>query len=266
MRLAQLGRFDLAVIAIVFAGLIDGLDGPAARILNAASQFGAELDSLSDYVCFGVTPSFVLYFWKLHELDWIGWFACLVFTLCMQCRLARFNAGVDFNTQHGAKNFFMGVPAPGGAGMAVMPIVGSLMLGPGWWSEARYVAVYHVLVGACLVSKIPTFSSKLLKRSMFQPWRVRALVAFLGTAFFVGLYALPWHTLTCCFVAYIASWPVSFFAFRRLNRQPVPVPPYIYHMPHGADLALPLCSPLSLFLSCLPFHIPLPLALARTPP
>jgi len=123
------GHFDLAVISILVSGFLDGLDGPVARLLKGTSRFGAEFDSLSDYINFGVSPGILLYLWAFQKSGWWGWSICLAYIICMGCRLARFNAGVDFNASKLTMNFFTGVPAPAGAMLITMPIVCQIQFG-----------------------------------------------------------------------------------------------------------------------------------------
>lgn len=220
IRLALLGHWQAAVLASVAAGLIDGLDGPTARLLGATSQFGAELDSLSDLVCFGFSPAILLFLWKLHLLGWTGWFVCLFFAICMQIRLARFNAGVDFNTKPWTNNFFMGVPAPGGAGLAVIPLVLSFQFGEdlGRWSSPEFVAFYTIGVALLLVSKLPTFSSKMMKRTMLKQHRMKFALGVIVSSFLYGIINAPWLTLIVIGVTYITSLPFSSLYFASLSR------------------------------------------------
>lgn len=227
IRFAHTGDYQSAVLASVLAGFIDGLDGPTARVLGATSQFGAELDSLSDLVCFGFSPAMILYLWKLHELGWLGWAVALFFAICMQIRLARFNAGVDFNTKPWTNNFFMGVPAPGGAGLAVIPLVLSFQFpadSTGLWTRANAVAVYTLVVALLLVSKLPTFSSKMMKRTMLKQHRMKFALGVIVTSFLYGIVNAPWLTLIVIGVAYLASLPFSsayFAALSRLEKKPL---------------------------------------------
>src|SRR5215813_4928874 len=157
IRLSTEGRMDVAVAAIVFAAVLDGIDGRIARLIKGQSKFGAELDSLADFVNFGVAPGLILYFWQLHELNNGGWIAAMVFAISGGLRLARFNVAMDDpNKPAYAANFFTGVPAPAGAITVLLPIyVAFLELGR--W-PAAVTAAYTLLIGFLMVSRLPVFS------------------------------------------------------------------------------------------------------------
>src|SRR5436309_7328739 len=164
IRLAVEDKLEWAVAAIVFAALLDGIDGRVARMLKGTSRFGAELDSLADFVNFGVAPALILYFWSLHELGHAGWIAAMVFAICAGLRLARFNVMVDDPSRPlWAANFFVGMPAPGGAITALLPLY-LQFLGivsnppPGY--ELPIVAAYTLGIGFLMVSRLPVFSGK----------------------------------------------------------------------------------------------------------
>src|ERR1700693_607800 len=159
IRLSTEGRMELAVAAIVFAAVLDGLDGRVARMIKGQSKFGAELDSLADFVNFGVAPGLILYFWQLHELNNGGWIAAMVFAISGGLRLARFNATMDDpNKPAFAVNFFTGVPAPAGAitGLALiyLAFVGLPM------PPAMLTALYTLLVGFLMVAGLAAVSGK----------------------------------------------------------------------------------------------------------
>src|SRR6188768_2172403 len=161
IRIASEGRLDLALAAIVFAAALDGIDGRIARMLKGTSRFGAELDSLADFVNFGVAPALILYFWGLHDLKSAGWIAAMVFAICAGLRLARFNVMIDDpNKPAWAGNFFTGIPAPAGAITVLLPIYLNLLgmtvnLGVVW-----IVFFYVLALGLLMVSRLPVFSGK----------------------------------------------------------------------------------------------------------
>src|SRR6266567_2940622 len=161
IRLAIEGRLEWAVAAIVFAAVLDGLDGRVARMLKGTSRFGAELDSLADFVNFGVAPALILYFWGLHELGHAGWIAAMVFAICAGLRLARFNVMIDDpNRPPWAANFFVGMPAPGGAITVLLPIYVYLLGMPRVAFIAPVTFVYTLAIAFLMVSRLPVFSGK----------------------------------------------------------------------------------------------------------
>jgi CDP-diacylglycerol--serine O-phosphatidyltransferase len=223
MRFALEGRFGSAAVAIMVAGAIDGLDGRLARLLNATSRFGAEFDSLTDFLCFGVAPAFTLYLWSLQRAGGFGYTPCLIFAVCMALRLARFNASLDAGPGPAyAYNFFTGVPAPAGAGLALFPLFIGLeakSVGLDWLlAIAQYPLVCAVvLVGTALllVSTLPIWS--------FKNFKVRheyVLPMYLGAGTFAAvLVADPWAALAVGDVIYLAMLPFSVRSFRRLRRE-----------------------------------------------
>jgi len=183
IRLSIEGRMTLAVYAIVFAAALDGIDGRIARLIKGQSKFGAELDSLADFVNFGVAPGLMLYFWQLHELRNAGWIAAMVFAISMSLRLARFNASIDDpNKPAFASNFFTGVPAPAGAITVLLPIY-TAFLDIGRW-PAAVTAAYTLLIAFLMVSRLPVFSGKSI-RMRVPPELV--LLVFVGVIFFIAL-------------------------------------------------------------------------------
>jgi CDP-diacylglycerol--serine O-phosphatidyltransferase len=223
MRFALEGRFGAAAVAITVAGAIDGLDGRIARMLKATSRFGAEFDSLSDFLCFGVAPSFVIYLWSLQRGGAYGFAPCLMFAVCMALRLARFNASMDGAPRPAyAYNFFTGVPAPAGAGLALFPLFLGLegnATGLNWMSDtARYpLLCAAVLIGTAilLVSTLPIWSFK-----NFKVPTEYVLPLLLGTgAYAAVLVADPWGALAAAGLIYLAMLPFSVRSFRRLRRE-----------------------------------------------
>jgi len=222
MRFGLEGRFGAAAVAIVVAAVIDGLDGRLARLLKATSRFGAEFDSLSDFLCFGVAPPFVLYLWSLQRGGAFGYAPCLMFSVCMALRLARFNAQLDGAPKPAyAYNFFTGVPAPAGAGLVLFPLFLGLeaqSLGITWLLDlARFpLLCAAVLIGTAvlLVSTLPIWSFKNFK----VPTQF-VLPMLLGTgAYAAVLLADPWAALAAAGLIYLVMLPFSVRSFRRLRR------------------------------------------------
>jgi CDP-diacylglycerol--serine O-phosphatidyltransferase len=211
IRLSIEGRMTLAVYAIVFAAALDGIDGRVARMIKGQSKFGAELDSLADFVNFGVAPGLMLYFWQLHELGNAGWIAAMVFAISGGLRLARFNATMDDpNKPAFAANFFTGVPAPAGAITVLLPIyVAFLDLGR---LPAAVTAAYTLLIAFLMVSRLPVFSGK-TKRMRVPPELV--LPAFVAVVVFIAiLIAYPWHVLSIGTVLYLLGLPLGYKSYR----------------------------------------------------
>ncbi len=210
------GRFELCVAAGGIAALCDALDGRLARMLDASSRIGAELDSLSDLVSFGVAPALVLYIWALQGTR-LGWTVTLVFAVCMALRLARFNTLLDAEDQPPyAKEFFVGVPAPAAALVSGLPLYATLHFGPGWWSAAVPVGVWAVVVAALMVSRLPTLSFK----TMRVPSRLVApLLVLVGLATAV-LVTVPFLGLGIVALVYLGTIPYTMYRHRWLARHP----------------------------------------------
>jgi CDP-diacylglycerol--serine O-phosphatidyltransferase len=223
MRFALEGRFGSAAVAITVAGAIDGLDGRLARLLKATSRFGAEFDSLADFLCFGVAPAFTLYLWSLQRLGGFGYTPCLMFAVCMALRLARFNAALDGAPKPAyAYNFFTGVPAPAGAGLVLFPLFLGLEAKSLGWPWLLSVTQYPlfcavVLTGTALllVSTLPVWS--------FKNFKVPAeyvLPLLLGTGIYAALLvADPWAALAAAGLLYLGMLPFSVRSFHRLRRE-----------------------------------------------
>jgi len=223
MRFAYEGRFGPAAVAIVLAGAIDGLDGRLARLLKATSRFGAELDSLADFLCFGVAPAFVLFLWSLQRAGGFGYTPCLIFAVCMALRLARFNAALDSAPGPAyAYNFFTGVPAPAGAGVALFPLFLGLEAKSLGWDWLLAVSQYPlfcavVLIGTAflLVSTLPVWSFK-----NFKVPSQYVLPLLLGAVTFAAvLVADPWAALAVAGLIYLGMLPFSVRSFRLLRRE-----------------------------------------------
>ena len=242
IRFAVNGDFQYAVFAIIAAGIFDGLDGRLARLLKATSQFGAELDSLADFISFGVAPAAVLYLWTMAALHSIGWAIVLFYAVCCALRLARFNTQLVTETPPWAANFFSGAPAPAGAGLIMLPMFISFEWGGGWadWiARSPYLnAVWISGVALMMVSTVPTVS---LKRIRIPHHFV--IPTLLGIGVMAGFFTTaPWPTLTFVGALYLASIPLTIRAAMRARRaaasrqaEPLAAPP-----PLPAAAALPL--------------------------
>jgi len=214
VKFALEGRWEHAVIAIIVAGVLDALDGRMARLLKSASDFGAELDSLSDFVAFGVSPAFILYFWTLQSLGRVGWIVALFLAICCGLRLARFNTNIGKLPPY-AFNYFTGVPAPAGAGLALLPMIATFAYDLPILREPVPVAVWSAIVAVLMVSRVPTFSIKKVKVPHAAIVPVLAAVALLAA----GLAAAPWLTLTSVGIIYIISFGASVMTYRRLKAE-----------------------------------------------
>ncbi len=216
IRFGVEGRFDMAVYAIVFAAILDAVDGRLARALKSTSKFGAELDSLADFVNFMVVPAVLLFIWVLHELGNIGWLAALLYAICGALRLARFNVALDVDKPEWQVDYFSGVPAPSGACLVLFPLYVNL-LGFEAAHSPWLVLVFTLVVGALMVSKIPTFSMKRVGQRVDREAVVLlllALVAFLGL-----LISFPFTVLTVCSLIYITLVPIAALRFRKRAAQ-----------------------------------------------
>ena len=215
IRLSTEGRMELAVAAIVFAAVLDGVDGRVARMIKGQSKFGAELDSLADFVNFGVAPGLILYFWQLHDLNNGGWIASMVFAISGGLRLARFNATMDDpNKPAFAANYFTGVPAPAGAILVLLPIYLAFLGMP--TPPATLTALYTLLIAFLMVSRLPVFSGKTV-RLRVPPEMV--LPVFVAVIFFIALLiGYPWHILSACAVLYLLSLPAGWKSYRDHQR------------------------------------------------
>jgi CDP-diacylglycerol--serine O-phosphatidyltransferase len=216
IRLTIEGRIELALGAIVFAAVLDGVDGRVARLIKGQSKFGAELDSLADFVNFGVVPALILYFWKLNEISNVGWIAAMVYAISGGLRLARFNATMDDpNKPPYAENFFTGVPAPAGAICVLLPIYLSLLGAP--VLPAVVIAIYTLAIAFLMVSRLPVFSGKKIgarvPREMVLPVIV---VTILLIALLIGY---PWVVLSVGTVAFLGSLPVGWWSYREHERR-----------------------------------------------
>nr|WP_246206268.1 CDP-diacylglycerol--serine O-phosphatidyltransferase [Propylenella binzhouense] len=214
IRMGIEGRYDMAVAGVVFAAVLDAIDGRLARMLKTTSRFGAELDSLADFVSFGVAPAFLIYVWRIDTLESLGWIAGLVFAICAALRLARFNAALaDPDQPHWHKDFFVGVPAPAGAICGLLPIFLERMGVPVPEEAAGFVALYLVAIGVLMVSRLPTLSGKRLgariPRDVVLPVLVASvLVAALGMSY-------PFTMLAAAAIAYLGHLPLAWRIWQR---------------------------------------------------
>lgn len=214
IRMAVEGRLELALGAIVFAAALDAIDGRIARMIKGTSRFGAELDSLADFVNFGVAPALILYFWGLNELRTVGWIAVLVFAICAGLRLARFNVAIeDPNKPAFAGNFFTGVPAPAGAIVVLLPIYITFLDMPRLAPLMPLTAAFTVAVAFLMVSRVPVYSGKRLGTRV--PRELVLPVIVLAVLFIALLIGYPWSVLTIGTLLYLASLPLGVMAYRR---------------------------------------------------
>lgn len=226
IRFAIDGHWEKALLAVVGAGVLDGMDGRIARALRAQSRFGAELDSLSDNIAFGTAPALILYLWALHQEPRFGWLAALALAVGCALRLARFNARMDVDSQpHKSAGFNTGVPAPAGAGLAFVPIFLWLVTERPIFHDWRLVMPWTLLVAILMISALPTYSWSSIR--IRRQWRLFALagVALLGAALLVA----PWITLLLVTAIYLSTMPFSVASYARVKRRratrPSPAPP-----------------------------------------
>lgn len=232
IRMAIEHRIDLAIALIVVAALLDGVDGRLARALKAQSKFGAELDSLADFVNFGVAPAVLMYIWGLSALPrGFGWIVALVFALAMGLRLARFNSMIDVEKPRWQANYFTGMPAPAGAIAVLLPLYLANLELFAVLSWPWLIAAYVLVVAFLLVSTIPTFSGKLLGERISRDY---VLPIFVGAAALVALLlTYPFGTLTVLTLLYLAVIPLSYMRFESkladpaITPQPQPHPPTV---------------------------------------
>jgi CDP-diacylglycerol--serine O-phosphatidyltransferase len=223
IRMAIELNYEMAITLVVIAALLDGVDGRLARALKAQSRFGAELDSLADFVNFGVAPAVIVFIWGLVPLRGGGWIAVLVFALAMGLRLARFNAMIDVEKPKWQSDYFTGIPAPAGAIVVLLPLyldfVGIIDLRNWPWA----ILLYTLAIAALLVSTVPTFSGKLLGERISRDY---VMPIFVGVAALVALLVtFPYETLTLVTVIYLGLIPVSYRRFQEKLREPVHAAP-----------------------------------------
>ncbi len=216
IRFAIGGEFEKAVLAVILAGMLDGIDGRIARLLKAQSRFGAELDSLADAISFGVAPALIVYLWTLQNLPRLGWFAALAFAICCVLRLARFNARIDLADEPRKEaGFLTGVPAPVGAGLAFLPIYLWVITGNEVFAAPLWVSGWLVVIAFLMISGVATLSwGKLRPRRA-----VRLEVIALAGLVVAALVAEPWFTLAGISIVYLLLIPVGTIAYARVKRR-----------------------------------------------
>ena len=216
IRLAFEGKLEMALGAIVFAAALDGIDGRLARLMKGQSKFGAELDSLADFMNFGCAPALFLYLWGLYELGNVGWIAAMVFAICAALRLARFNVMIDDpNRPIWAGNFFTGVPAPAGALVVLLPIYVSLL---GLFrTPAALTLIFTLAIAGLMVSRLPVLSGKRVGKRV-PPEMVLPLIVVV-VLFFALLVAYPWWVLTIGTICYLAALPLGWLSYREHQRK-----------------------------------------------
>jgi CDP-diacylglycerol--serine O-phosphatidyltransferase len=214
IRMSIEERFDWAIAAVAIAALLDGIDGRVARFLKSTSRFGAELDSLTDFVNFGVSPAILLFVWALDDAGSVGWIAALIFAICAALRLARFNVSLQGPKKpEWQSNFFVGVPAPAGAMIVFLPVYLEFVGAPHGFLTAPLVIVYTLAIALLLVSRVPTWSGKLIGR---QIPRDMVLPLFVVVVLIVALLlSFPWETMAVLTLAYLAALPLSWRSFHR---------------------------------------------------
>ena len=217
IRFALDGKFEFAIIAIIFAALIDGLDGRIARLIKATSKVGKELDSLTDMISFGVAPAFIMYFWKLNTLGRFGWLVCLIYVICVALRLARFN--VNSNQEPSWRdNFFEGVPSPAGGILVLTPLIVSVTNFD--YITLNYdiiVPTFFIVTSLLLISKFPSYS---FKKIVIQ--RKATIFLLFGIVLFFGLLLIyPFNVIAISSIIYLLMLPISFFHYQKLKKQNV---------------------------------------------
>jgi CDP-diacylglycerol--serine O-phosphatidyltransferase len=216
IRMSIEGRNELALGAIVFAAALDGIDGRVARMIKGQSRFGAELDSLADFVNFGVVPALILYFWQLHDLNNVGWIAALIFAISGGLRLARFNATLDEPSDLPfAGNYFTGVPAPAGAICVLLPMYLMLIGLP--QLPSTVILIFTLTMAFLMVSRLPVYSGKKLGGRV-SPEAAVPLVIF-AVLFIAMLISYPWYVLSVGSAIYLASLPIGWASFRKQERE-----------------------------------------------
>ena len=215
IRFALDEKFEFAIIAIIFAAVIDGLDGRIARLIKGTSKVGKELDSLTDMISFGVAPAFIMFFWKLNTLERFGWLLCLVYVICVALRLARFN--VNSNQEASWRdNFFEGVPSPAGGVLVLTPLIVSLS---GFdYININYdivVPIFFIITSFLLISKFPTYSFK----KIVIPRKTTIFLLFSIIVFFVLLLIYTLNVIAISSLIYLTLLPISFVHYQKLKKQ-----------------------------------------------
>lgn len=216
IRFGIAGEWPLAVAAVIMAGVLDGIDGRIARLLNAQSRFGAELDSLSDAIAFGVSPALIIYLWSLSAMPKFGWIISLALAVCCALRLARFNAQIDIEEQpHKSAGFLTGIPAPVGAGMAFLPLYLWMETGIDILRHYSIVAPWLLLIAFLMISNVATFSWTSLRVRRHIRLEFIALAGLVSAS----LLTMPWITLSLISILYLLMIPFSIRSYAKIKRQ-----------------------------------------------
>ncbi|MGN0929717.1 MAG: CDP-diacylglycerol--serine O-phosphatidyltransferase [Alphaproteobacteria bacterium] len=213
--LASRGNFEKAVIAVMLAAVFDGFDGRVARMFKTSSQFGVELDSLADSISFGVAPAFILFFFSAYEIKSIGWLSAVIYAICCVLRLARFNTMTgDENIPQYWKSFFTGIPAPGGALLATIPLSLYLATGEEIFTNPSFSICFMLIVGFLMISRVPTLSLKKIKltREEIAPVMILFIIAL------VLLYFHFWYTISVISILYLLTIPVTVLKFVKARK------------------------------------------------
>ena len=215
IRFALDGRYEFAIIAIIIAAVIDGLDGRIARLIKGTSKVGKELDSLTDMISFGVAPAFIMYFWKLNELGRFGWLVCLIYVICVALRLARFNVNTGGEPSW-RDNFFEGVPSPAGGILVLTPLIFSISSIELFKIDyAVVVPIFFIVTSFLLISKFPSYS---FKKIVIQ--RKATIFLLFGIVLFFGLLLIyPFNVISVSALIYLFMLPISFFHYQKLKKQ-----------------------------------------------
>jgi CDP-diacylglycerol--serine O-phosphatidyltransferase len=211
------GKFAIAIIAILFAGLMDALDGRIARLIKGTSKMGKELDSLGDVISFGVAPALIMYFWNLQYLDKLGWFVCLTYVVCVALRLARFNVNSEEEPSW-KDNFFEGMPSPAGGIVVLMPLIISFSGLGEFFFEINYdilVPTFFIIVSILLISTIPTYSFK----KIVIPRTMTKFLLFGIVLFFGALLVYTFKILAVTSIVYLCLIPISYFHYKKIKKE-----------------------------------------------
>jgi CDP-diacylglycerol--serine O-phosphatidyltransferase len=211
------GKFAIAIIAILFAGLMDALDGRIARLIKGTSKMGKELDSLGDVISFGVAPALIMYFWNLQYLDKLGWFVCLTYVVCVALRLARFNVNSEEEPSW-KDNFFEGMPSPAGGIVVLMPLIISFSGLGELFFEINYdilVPTFFIIVSILLISTIPTYSFK----KIVIPRTMTKFLLFGIVLFFGALLVYTFKILAVTSIVYLCLIPISYFHYKKIKKE-----------------------------------------------
>ena len=215
IRFALDGRYEFAIIAIIIAAVIDGLDGRIARLIKGTSKVGKELDSLTDMISFGVAPAFIMYFWKLNELGRFGWLVCLIYVICVALRLARFNVNTGGEPSW-RDNFFEGVPSPAGGILVLTPLIFSMSSIEVFKVDYTIIVpIFFIVTSFLLISKFPSYS---FKKIVIQ--RKATIFLLFGIVLFFGLLLIyPFNVISVSALIYLTMLPISFFHYQKLKKQ-----------------------------------------------